>query len=185
MENKELVKVDAIKGCQGCYYSSQYTDGNGCSAPYSDWMYCIKEKKQIIFVEKDNVEEQYYEPHELIVEINEAKIACRPKGFYKDLSQFTNQWVSDKIKETWKKSTGHNPSYDTYIPFKLSNDITYIAYYTNGRLIGLVMLRNKSLKRCYFVNSNYQHIEVTSVEREAIEFKVISEVKKIEFDLNK
>lgn len=185
MENKELIRVEAIKDCEGCYYNSKYTEGNGCSAPYSDWMCCIAGKKKTIFVEKSNVEEQYYEPHELIEGINEAELACRPKGFYKDLSNFTNKWVSDKIKETWIKSTGHNPSYDTYIPFELSNGITYIAYYTRCQVVGLVMLYKKSLKRCYFVNSSYQRIEITNAENESIEFCVMSNIKKVEFNLNK
>lgn len=183
--SKELVRVEAMNGCTGCFYNEQYDNGSGCLAPDDDWISCIKDNvNQYIYVEKDDISSEYYEPHELPENINEAELACGPKGFYKDLSRFTDRWASDKIKEIWIKSTGHKPSYDTYIPFKLKNGITYIVYYTRRQVIGLVMLYKKSLKRCYFVNNIYQHIEITKAENEYIEFVVMSNLKKIEFKLN-
>lgn len=48
-----------------------------------------------------------------------------------------------------------------------------------------VLLEEKVLRRCFFVDFKYKELEVVQVEKEAIIFKVITKNRTVEFDNNK
>lgn len=188
MEHKDLILTKGRNGCEGCYYKQSTNEGNVCSAQDEVWVQCINsECDNLIYTTKERMmkEKHFYETEDILAYVNEAFLGVRPKGVYKDLEPFTNRYVTNKIKAIWQNVTKHKPNYDAYIPFEMDNGITYIAYYKQCKLIGLVMLEERALRRCFFVDFRYKELEVLQVEKEAIIFKVITKNRTVEFDNNK
>lgn len=192
MEHKDLILTKGHNGCEGCYYKHSTDKVNGCNAQNEIWLQCIKNNRNtkcnnLIYTTKERMmkEKHFYETGDILAYVNEAFLGVRPKGFYKDLEPFTNRYVTNKIKAIWQNATKHKPNYDAYIPFEMDNGITYIAYYKQCKLIGLVMLEERALRRCFFVDFRYKELEVVQVEKEAIVFKVITKNRTVEFDNNK
>lgn len=168
--------------CTGCYFRGV---DKGCDGDEEATDMCVLKHPDKIWVEANKCEDVFFTPDDVKELLNESEIACRGTGLYKDLLKFTNQYGVGKIKEVWEKATGHKANYDTYIPFKMANGLTYIGFYKRVRLNGIVILKGRALKKCFFVNFNEQYLEVKDLKDEEITIKVITYDKEMKFELNK